>query len=197
VSASKRSTRAMLRRDADVLMRWDGDAVTRFWALSPISALGPSGNDGHMRTADPIGARASELLAAARRLQAAAEEPGCHLAAPDALASLEETLQVLSAAWYRLAADAAPGIADRPRREPARGPSRATRTGLSRELEVQLVDTLHDVAAGFARCARVCRAGRSTVTPIIAGGIAVSRPTSGGEGRPRPEDSRDLRQRVA
>ena len=121
-----------------------------------------------MRTTDPIEGHASELLGAAQRFQSAAQEPGCHVAAPEALASLEETLQVLSAAWYQLAADAAPGIASRRRLEPTVGSSPATTAGLSRELEVQLVGTLHDVAAAFARCARMCRQGRSTVTPIIA-----------------------------
>ena len=101
---------------------------------------------------------ASELLRAAQRFRSAAQEPGCHAAAPGALLSLEGTLQVLSSAWYQLAADAAPAAAD---------------AGLSRELEVQLVGTLHDVAAAFARCARTSRQGRSTVTPIIARSGAV------------------------
>ena len=60
---------------------------------------------------------------------------------------------MLSAAWYRLAADAVPSH---------RGGD------LSREQEVRLIGALHDVAAAFARCARACREGRSTVTPVIA-----------------------------
>jgi hypothetical protein len=28
--------------------------------------------------------------------------------------------------------------------------------------------TFHDVAAAFARCARACREGRSTIMPVIA-----------------------------
>jgi hypothetical protein len=106
-----------------------------------------------MRTTDPIDGRASDLLGAAQRFQRAAQEPGCHVVAPEALAALEEALQVLSAAWYQVAADAAPAAAT---------------AGLSRELEVRLVGTLHDIAAAFARCARMCRQGRSTVPPIIA-----------------------------
>jgi hypothetical protein len=35
---------------------------------------------------------------------------GAHAAAPDSLASLEDALQALSAAWYQLAADASPEI---------------------------------------------------------------------------------------
>jgi hypothetical protein len=113
----------------------------------------PREEDRRMRTTDPIEGVASDLLEAAQRFQWAAQEPGCHVVAPEALASLEEALQMLSAAWYQVAADAAPAAAT---------------AGLSRELEVQLVGTLHDIAAAFARCARMCRQGRSSVTPIIA-----------------------------
>jgi hypothetical protein len=115
-----------------------------------MSVFGQRDEDRRMRTTDAIDGHASELLEAAQRFRSAAEEPGCHVAGPDALVSLEEALQVLSAAWYQLAAD-----------------SRATSDGLSREREVQLMGTLHDVAAGFARCARMCREGRAAVTPII------------------------------
>ena len=123
-----------------------------------------------MRTTDPIEGHVSELARAAQRFRSAAQEPGGHAAAPEALASLEETLQVLSAAWYQLAADAAPA---------------AARAGLYRELEVQLVGTLHDVAAAFARCARTCRQGRWTVTPIIA--RAQARGERSSEGRRESE----------
>ena len=134
-----------------------------------------------MTTTDPLD-HASELLEAAQRFQSAAQEPGCHIAVPEALISLEEALQVLSAAWYQLAADAAP-----------------TTDGLSRELEVQLVGTLHDVAAGFARCARECREGRSTVTPIIARRVAAGRAEDGRNGNEFPRFERHERpgQRVA
>ena len=40
--------------------------------------------------------------------------------------------------------------------------------GISREQEVRLLGALHDVAAGFARCANACREGRSAVTAVIA-----------------------------
>jgi hypothetical protein len=112
-----------------------------------------------MELADRLSTRASELVEAVRRFQSAAAQPGCHIDAPDALVSLEEALQVLSAACYQLAADASPS--------PLRG------DGLSREQEVLLMGTLHDVAAGFARCARACREGRSTVTPIIGRRVAA------------------------
>jgi hypothetical protein len=107
-----------------------------------MSRSGPGEKDGRMGTTDPIEDHASDLVGAAQRFRSAVQEPGCHVAAPEALASLEETLQVLSAAWYQLAADAAPGT--------------------------ELLGTLHEIAAAFARCARVCRQGRSTVTAIVS-----------------------------
>jgi hypothetical protein len=96
----------------------------------------------------------SALVEAARAFHRAVEAPGSHRAAPEYLASQQEALQVLSAAWYRLATDAV-----------ARD---ASRSRLSREQEVTLIGALHDVAAAFARCARACRQGESTVTPVIA-----------------------------
>ena len=109
-----------------------------------------------MDIADRLNTRASELLEDARKFQSAAAQPGSHVDAADALAALEEALQVLSAAWYQVAADGLPGS-----------------DGLPREQEVRLMGTLHDVAAAFARCARVCREGRSEVTPIVARRLAA------------------------
>ena len=121
-----------------------------------------------METADRLSTCASELLEEARRFQSAAAQPGSHVHAPAALASLEEALQVVSAAWYQLAADGSPGIVERRRERASEAPSRPRPVGLPRGQEVRLMGTLHDVAAAFARCARACRDGRSTVTPIIA-----------------------------
>jgi hypothetical protein len=109
-----------------------------------------------MNSARHLQGRASELLEAARSFQEAAESPASHGAAPDSLAALEEALQVLSASWYQLAADAAQG-----------------------EREAQLVATLHDIAAAFATCARACRVGRSTAAPIIAQRTTASEPAEG------------------
>jgi hypothetical protein len=67
----------------------------------------------------------------------------------DALVALEETLQALSGACYQLAADASP------------------MGGLSREQGARLMGALHDVGAGLARGARVCRDGRATIGPLI------------------------------
>jgi hypothetical protein len=118
----------------------------------------PRHEDGDMETADSLNAHASVLLEDVRRFQSAVAQPGCHVDAPDALVPLEEALQVLSAAWYQLAADARPRF-----------------DGRSREQEVRLVGALHDVAAAFARCARACREGRSAVAPIVAPRVAVHR----------------------
>jgi hypothetical protein len=96
---------------------------------------------------------ASALVEAAQAFDRATETRGSHKAAPDALASLQEALQALSAGWYRLAADAGASM---------------SRGDLSREQEVRLIGALQDVAAAFARSARACREGRSTVTPVIA-----------------------------
>jgi hypothetical protein len=119
---------------------------------------------------------AAELVEAARTFQAAAQRPGSHAGAPDALESLEEALQVLSAAWYQLAADASPGIVARRRVRGSEAGSWPRADGISREQEVHLMGTLHDVAASFARCARACRDGRSTVTPILSQRVATAVP---------------------
>jgi hypothetical protein len=62
-----------------------------------------------MSTADPLEHCASQLVEAARAFHESAERPGRHVVAPAVLESLEEALQVLSGAWYQLAADASPG----------------------------------------------------------------------------------------
>ena len=121
-----------------------------------------------MKTADNLDNRATELVEAARAFQAAAERKGSYAGVPDSLESLERALVLLSASWYQLAADASPGIVARRRGRGSEAGSWPRVEGLSREQEVHLLGTLHDVAASFARCARACREGRSTVTPIIA-----------------------------
>jgi hypothetical protein len=102
----------------------------------------------HMNSMDPLYDEAAELIKAAQTFHSAADQPGTRPAVPLSLARTEEALQLLSGAWYRLAAD-------------------ATIDGLSREQEVRLIATLHDVAAAFARCARTCREGRLAVTPVL------------------------------
>jgi hypothetical protein len=129
-----------------------------------------------------IEGRATELLAVAREFQSEAEQPGSHLAAPAALDSLAEAFQALSAAWYQLAADAVPRAVD------GDAPHAATRVawdGFPREAEVRLVGTLHDIAAGFARCGRTCREGRRLAAPLIGRATAVERGDGGeaGDGR--------------
>jgi hypothetical protein len=152
-----------------------------------------------MDIADRLNTRASELLEEARRFQSAAAQPASYIDAPDALASLEEALQVLSAAWYQVAADGSPGIVERQLGRTSEAPSRTQSDGLSHEQEVRLIGTLHDVAAAFARCARVCRVGRSEVTPIVARRVAAGRGDHGGYRNGFPRFQRHARrgQRVA
>jgi hypothetical protein len=107
----------------------------------------------------------SALVEAARAFHRAAEAPGSHRAAPEYLASQQEALQVLGAAWYRLAADAVARVESTPA---VAADVDAPRGRLSREQEVKVIGALHDVAAAFARCARACREGESTVAPVIA-----------------------------
>jgi hypothetical protein len=110
----------------------------------------------------------ADLLNAAIGVQEAAAEAGSSEAAADALASLETALQVLSAGWYQIAADAVPAVAGRGGRlGDLCGPSQAVARRPSREQEVRLVGTLHDVAGAFARCARTCREAQPTVAPLI------------------------------
>jgi hypothetical protein len=114
--------------------------------------------------------KASEIAETARTFHSAAGRPGSHEGAPGSLESLDEALQALSAAWYQLAADASPGIRERQRTRSSEVPSWPHIDGLSREDEVRLVETLHDIGGAFARCARACRKGRSRVMPVIARG---------------------------
>jgi hypothetical protein len=111
-----------------------------------------------MNSMDPLHDNAAELIKAAQAFHSAASQPGILGAAPLSLARTEEALQLLSGAWYQLAADASP-----------RTDASSGIDDLSREQEARLIATLHDVAAAFARCARSCREGRLAVTPVIAG----------------------------
>jgi hypothetical protein len=110
---------------------------------------------------------AAELVEAARTFLTVAEQPGSYADAPESLASLEQALRLLSGAWYQLAADASPAMVARRGERASEAGSWPRVDGLSREQESQLMATLHDVAASFARCARVCRDARSTAAPIV------------------------------
>ena len=139
-----------------------------------------------MTSLDPLRDPASALVEAAADFHHASEQRGSHLAAPASLESLQETLQVLSAAWYRVAADASASIVERERPSGVAVGSWPHRGGLSREQQVRLLGALHDVAAALARCARACREGGSTVTPIIA---RSTRAGKAGAGHPDGEPS--------
>jgi hypothetical protein len=130
-----------------------------------------------MNSTDPLHHHAAQLIDAARAFHAAAGQPGVRNAAPLSLARTEEALQLLSGSWYRLAADAVPGIAQRGHRHHVDHPPSHVE-GLSPEQEVRLIATFHDVAAALARCARACRDAR----PVIARGRNV------GDGSPWVSD---------
>jgi hypothetical protein len=143
-----------------------------------------------MTSPDPLRNAVSALVEAAQAFDRAAGTRGSHRAAPDSLASLQEALQALSAGWYRLAADAGASM---------------SRGDLSREQEVRLIGALQDVAATFARSARACREGRSTVAPVIARRMPAE---PGGDGhvddapswfasRQPPSEKRDMRSTAA
>lgn len=128
----------------------------------------------HCMSPDRIANHTSDLLTAARAVQEAAGEPGSSEAASSALVSLEEAMQALSAGWYQVAADAVPGIgAHRRRRAEPTKSSLAANRRLSREQEVRLIHSLHDVASAFARCARACRDAQPTVAPLIDGLVSA------------------------
>jgi hypothetical protein len=109
-----------------------------------------------MNSIDRLHDEAAELIKAAQAFNSAADQIGIRPAVPLSLARTEDALQLLSGAWYQLAADASPRDAE---------PSAVD--GLSHEQEVHLKATLHDVAAAFARCARICREARLAVTPVL------------------------------
>jgi hypothetical protein len=111
----------------------------------PPAIIGP------MSAIDTLNDHSEDLIEAAAAFYAAASEPGGQAVIPDSLARCEEALQLLSGAWYQLAADATSGA-----------------DALSHEQEVGVLSTLHDVAAAFARCARECRHGRSRVSRVLA-----------------------------
>jgi hypothetical protein len=133
-----------------------------------------------MNAPDRLDQCAADLANAARNFHTAAGRSGSHAAAPDSLASLEDALQALSGAWYQPAADAPPGVASRRASSRSRDRRWQKVDGLSREQEVRLMGALHDVAAAFARCARVCREGRSIVAPLIDRRVAAG--SGGGRG---------------
>ena len=146
-----------------------------FGHCDPFATAAEATTMQNMNSASQLRNCASDVVAAARRFEAAAQAPESYPGAPDSLAALEEALQLLSAAWYRLAADASPGLADR--RHAVSGDGRRRwAIGLSREQEVSVLATLHDVAAAFAGAARASRTGRSRIARIIEYGVAATRP---------------------
>jgi hypothetical protein len=129
-----------------------------------------------MPSQDPLYDAGSALVEHAGAFQRAAERQGSHLGAPAALESMQEALQLLSGAWYRLAADASPVRNHDCGAAAHTGPRDGA---LSREQEVRLIAAMHDVAAALARSARVCREGRSIVEPVLSRGVHADRVGAG------------------
>lgn len=129
-----------------------------------------------MNHADQIENRASDLRDAARAFHQAAGQAGSSAAAQALLASLTETLQLLSAGCYQLAADAAPEIVEEYRGLPRKPmySARVHRAPVS-EQELDLVLTLQDVAVAIAGCARNCRGARPTAPPLVEGALSYGR----------------------
>lgn len=106
---------------------------------------------------------AEALLTSARAFQLAAAQPSSSEEVPAALASLEETLRILSSGWQQLAADAAT-------------------TGLIDHLppaQRRLVGILQDVGSALVRCSRVCRDAEYATAHL-------SPPASADAGQPQP-----------
>jgi hypothetical protein len=144
-----------------------GISADQVWALAPIASGIFESHDGTMSSTDHIDGHARHLLDAARAIHETVGEPGSAEAATAALERVEEALQLLSAGWYQMAADAAPVIAER--RRPGASPAKARTAddGLSREQVAHLTGTLHDVASALARCARVCRDARPMLQSLV------------------------------
>jgi hypothetical protein len=143
--------------------------------LEPIVPSARRRDDQGMNSPAHIDEHASDLLSAAQAIQGAAGRPGSSRAATATLACLEDALQALSASWYQIAADA--GVLERRREARLAQPWPAAEKGLSREQEVRLIETLHEVAAAFAQCARACREAQPTLVPLIDERLSAERPS--------------------
>jgi hypothetical protein len=135
-----------------------------------------------MSSRDVLSGPTAALVDAANAFHRAAETPGSHIGAPESLGAVQAALQILSAAWYQVAADAVPSIHERDPVHTRRGHASSRASGLSREQEVLLIGALHDAAAAFAKCARSCRDSEATVAVII------DRKRNSSRSRPKPLD---------
>jgi hypothetical protein len=120
-----------------------------------------------MTSTDVLNSPTAALVDAANAFHQAAERPGSHMGAPASLGDVQEALRLLSAAWYRVAADAVPSVHERDPGSPVGGRAPMRTSGRSREQDVVLVGALHDAAAAFAKCARACRESELKVASVI------------------------------
>jgi hypothetical protein len=112
-------------------------------------------------------ADARALRDAAAELAAAAESPGSSLAIGAVMEQARGALRMVSAACYRLAADAAPDVAPEPFPLHAHGPRRSTPGAPSREWQMAFTTALHEAATGMARAARLCDAAGQRATRLL------------------------------
>jgi hypothetical protein len=114
--------------------------------------------------------RADDLQSAALAFSKAADCPGASAALGGAVTRLQETLRVLSASLYTLADDAVPELAQR--RRLGAGARVEHASGLSREQEIRVVSTIHDLGAALSCAARSCEAVREVAVPTLASAAA-------------------------
>jgi hypothetical protein len=120
-----------------------------------------------MTSNDVLNSPTAALVDAANAFHQAADRPGSHVGAPESLDAVQTALRLISAAWYRVAADAVPSVHERDPDSPVGGQAPTRTSGRSREQDVVLVGALHDAAAAFAKCARACRESEVKVASVI------------------------------
>lgn len=109
---------------------------------------------------------ADDLLLAAVAFAEVADAPGSSASFSAAVLRLEKSLGVISAGLYAVARDAVPAVAKRGHLDLSCQVDSAV--GLSREQEIRLLTTIHDLAAALGGCARLCSGVREIAEPLIA-----------------------------
>lgn len=128
---------------------------------------------------------ASALLAAARRLEADAGEPGSAVLVADSLGEVEEALRALDRACGRAAQTLVPtGAIDervslRYARAAANWPVRGDAAPPSYERQAQVLASLHDAGATLRAGAEYCRRARAILASTVAAPDASSASLAG------------------
>lgn len=120
----------------------------------------------------------TDLLNAAVSVSRAATAPGASTGLQPALMRIEDSLRVLSTAVHDCAADAAPRF--RPRYGPGGSvisTSADSALGqLSRGQEAKLATVILEASTALAACAHAVGASHSSLTPLLRGEAAASKP---------------------